>query len=70
MALSPLTILVVIATIFPPSIALAKDIVVGDDHGWTVGFDYSAWAADNTFFVGDVLGMFNSSNYFIFSSDH
>ncbi|WVZ08187.1 hypothetical protein V8G54_021533 [Vigna mungo] len=55
MALSPLTILVVIATIFLPSIAVAKDIVVGDDHGWTVGFDYSAWAADKTFFVGDVL---------------
>jgi len=65
MALSSLSILVLIATIFLPSIAVAKEIVVGDDHGWTLGFDYSSWAADKTFRVGDVLGMFNSSNYFI-----
>ncbi|KAK7379307.1 hypothetical protein VNO80_04764 [Phaseolus coccineus] len=55
MALSPLTILVLIATIFLPSIAVAKDFVVGDDHGWTEGFDYSTWTADKTFQVGDVL---------------
>jgi len=62
MALSTLTVLVVIATIFLPSIAVAREFVVGDDHGWTLGFDYSTWAADKTFHVGDVLGMFNSSN--------
>lgn len=59
-----------IATIFLPSIAVARDFVVGDEHGWTEGFDYSTWTADKTFQVGDVLGMFNSSNYFIFSSNH
>ncbi|KAL2333290.1 hypothetical protein Fmac_014503 [Flemingia macrophylla] len=56
MALSPFVItLVVIATIFLPSIAMAKEIVVGGDHGWTIGFDYAAWAADKTFQVGDTL---------------
>ncbi|XP_014619139.2 blue copper protein 1a [Glycine max] len=39
--------LVFIATIFLPSIAMAKKFVVG--------FDYAAWAADKTFQVGDVL---------------
>jgi len=68
MALSPLSMLVVIATIFLPSVAVAKEFVVGDGHGWTIGFDYAAWAADKTFQVGDVLGKFNSSNYFIVCS--
>ncbi|XP_029126143.1 mavicyanin-like [Cajanus cajan] len=55
MAPSPLIMLVVIATIFLPSIAMAKEFVVGDDHGWTIGFNYAAWAADKTFQVGDTL---------------
>ncbi|KAL2333291.1 hypothetical protein Fmac_014504 [Flemingia macrophylla] len=55
MAPSPLIALVAIATIFLPFTAMAKEFVVGDDHGWTQGFDYSAWAADKTFQVGDTL---------------
>ncbi|KAK7305787.1 hypothetical protein VNO77_43699 [Canavalia gladiata] len=55
MALSSLTMFLVIATIFLPSIAMAKEFVVGDDHGWTTHFDYQAWAADKTFLVGDTL---------------
>lgn len=69
MALSPLGMLLVIATILLPfNIVVAKEFVVGDDHGWTIGFDYAAWAADKTFQVGDLLGKFNSSNYFIVCS--
>ncbi|KAG4995335.1 hypothetical protein JHK82_032063 [Glycine max] len=50
MALSPLGMLLVIATILLPfNIVVAKEFVVGDDHGWTIGFDYAAWAADKTF---------------------
>ncbi|XP_029126142.1 mavicyanin [Cajanus cajan] len=55
MAPSPLIMLVAIATIFLPSIAMAKEFVVGDSHGWTLDFNYSAWAADKTFQVGDTL---------------
>ncbi|KAL2536651.1 Uclacyanin 1 [Forsythia ovata] len=33
----------------------AKDINVGDDNGWTNGFDYSTWASSQTFNVGDKL---------------
>ncbi|KAM2035014.1 hypothetical protein EV1_037438 [Malus domestica] len=50
-------ILTVLAT-FAPSI-LATDYVVGDDKGWTINFDYQAWAWGNMFFVGDNLGVHN-----------
>ncbi|KAK7276314.1 hypothetical protein RIF29_17453 [Crotalaria pallida] len=55
MALSRLSMLVVIAIIFLPSIAIAKEFVVGDDKGWTIGVDYQAWAANKVFVVGDKL---------------
>ena len=29
---------------------------VGDTSGWSVGSDYTTWAADKTFKVGDTLG--------------
>ncbi|MED6114011.1 hypothetical protein PIB30_076109 [Stylosanthes scabra] len=53
--LSRLSILVVIAAIFLPSIAIATEFVVGDDQGWRPGFDYTAWAASKVFHVGDTL---------------
>lgn len=37
---------------------LAKDFVVGDDKGWTVNFDYQAWAAGKDFRVGDKLSTY------------
>ncbi|XP_009362842.2 blue copper protein 1b-like [Pyrus x bretschneideri] len=46
-------ILAVLAT-FAPSI-LATDYVVGDDKGWTINFDYQAWAQGKMLFVGDNL---------------
>ncbi|CAN1245793.1 Blue copper protein [Linum grandiflorum] len=38
-----------------PSPALAKDFLVGDNHGWTINFDYQAWAYGKDFRVGDRL---------------
>jgi hypothetical protein len=29
---------------------------VGDGYGWTLGFDYAAWAKTKQFTVGDTLG--------------
>ncbi|KAJ8641738.1 hypothetical protein MRB53_018432 [Persea americana] len=29
-----------------PAISLAKEFMVGDEKGWTIKFDYQAWAAD------------------------
>ncbi|CAL5193123.1 unnamed protein product [Lathyrus oleraceus] len=43
-----------IATIFS-TIAVAKDFVVGDESGWTLGVDYQAWAANKVFRLGDTL---------------
>ncbi|KAJ1409087.1 Phytocyanin domain [Sesbania bispinosa] len=51
-----LILLALIATIFSTmSMAVAKDFIVGDDSGWTTGFDYHAWAANKVFRVGDTL---------------
>ncbi|KAL5058974.1 hypothetical protein RYX36_030578 [Vicia faba] len=43
-----------IATIFS-TIAVAKDFVVGDENGWTLGVDYQVWAANKVFHLGDTL---------------
>lgn len=34
----------------------AAVFTVGDTSGWSVGSDYSTWASDKTFAVGDSLG--------------
>ncbi|XP_062075886.1 blue copper protein 1b-like [Humulus lupulus] len=44
----------IIVAMLVPSIS-AVDYLVGDDAGWTVGFDYQTWAQDKMFFVGDRL---------------
>ncbi|KAL3499458.1 hypothetical protein ACH5RR_038551 [Cinchona calisaya] len=48
-----ITALVIVAS-FASSI-LAKDIVVGDDSGWKLNFDYQDWANGKEFNVGDNL---------------
>lgn len=30
---------------------------VGDTSGWSIGADYSTWATDKTFSIGDTLGI-------------
>ena len=35
---------------------MATEFTVGDDSGWTINFDYNAWATDKVFRVGDNLG--------------
>ncbi|KAE8008185.1 hypothetical protein FH972_004722 [Carpinus fangiana] len=41
-----------ILAILVPSI-LATEFVVGDHKGWTINFDYQAWAEGKEFHVGD-----------------
>ncbi|RWR82150.1 blue copper-like protein [Cinnamomum micranthum f. kanehirae] len=41
--------------VFLPAIAYSTDYIVGDQEGWTIGFDYSEWAKDKKFHVGDTL---------------
>jgi len=40
------------------SLSMATDFVVGDDKGWTLDFNYTTWAQDKVFHVGDTLCMF------------
>ncbi|KDP43194.1 hypothetical protein JCGZ_22746 [Jatropha curcas] len=35
--------------------AMATDYIVGDDEGWNVGVNYTDWAKDKLFYVGDRL---------------
>ncbi|KAL9675391.1 hypothetical protein QQ045_003593 [Rhodiola kirilowii] len=41
------------AIVVPPS--FATEFIVGDETGWTINFDYQAWAAGKNFYVGDTL---------------
>ncbi|KAL5074913.1 hypothetical protein RYX36_013897 [Vicia faba] len=44
-----------LAIINMPLPSLATVYTVGDTSGWTIGGDYSTWASDKTFAVGDSL---------------
>ncbi|KAM1108913.1 hypothetical protein ACFX13_008496 [Malus domestica] len=61
MASNKFVTLVTLALILLPTIAMATDFIVGGDRGWTTGVDYSDWAKDKTFHVGDAL-VFKYSN--------
>ncbi|KAG4176242.1 hypothetical protein ERO13_A11G232600v2 [Gossypium hirsutum] len=58
MASNKLLMLSVVA-ICLPAMAMATDYLVGDDSGWTINFDYQAWAKDKVFYVGDKFGYHN-----------
>ncbi|XP_004493193.1 blue copper protein 1a-like [Cicer arietinum] len=54
-------IFLAISMVLLSSIALAVDHIVGDEKGWTVDFNYTQWAQDKVFNVGDNL-VFNYDN--------
>ncbi|XP_020183295.1 blue copper protein 1a-like [Aegilops tauschii subsp. strangulata] len=45
----------VFAVAFLPVLAVATEHLVGDDKGWTLNFNYTAWAETKQFVVGDTL---------------
>ena len=45
-----------LAVAFLPGLAVATEHMVGDDKGWTLNFNYTAWAETKQFVVGDTLG--------------
>ena len=57
MASSRVVLMLSISMVLLSSVAIATDHIVGDDKGWTVNFDYTQWAQDKVFRVGDNLGM-------------
>ncbi|GJX16300.1 blue copper protein-like protein [Tanacetum coccineum] len=54
-------VLAVLAIMLLPTTTEATDYVVGDGSGWTLDFDYQAWANSKTFKVGDNLVMLPAS---------
>ncbi|KAG9133513.1 hypothetical protein Leryth_026175 [Lithospermum erythrorhizon] len=48
-------LLVAIVSIALAAPTLATDFVVGDESGWTLGLNYTAWAEGKQFYVGDKL---------------
>ncbi|KAF7068111.1 hypothetical protein CFC21_073893 [Triticum aestivum] len=44
-----------LAVSFFPGLAVATEHMVGDDRGWTLNFNYTAWAETKQFVVGDTL---------------
>ncbi|KAL2516952.1 Cupredoxin superfamily protein [Abeliophyllum distichum] len=49
-------IAILVAMVATPSLATDHIMhMVGDDAGWKVGFNYTAWAQGKTFHVGDTL---------------
>ncbi|XP_073133016.1 stellacyanin-like [Henckelia pumila] len=54
MASKAFLIAVIVATVLVAS-TLATDYMVGDNDGWKLGVDYTAWAKGKTFYVGDTL---------------
>ncbi|WOK99473.1 hypothetical protein Cni_G08185 [Canna indica] len=50
-----LSVLAVIAVTAVLPVAMGAEFVVGDDSGWKPDFNYTEWAADKVFRVGDHL---------------
>ncbi|KAF7075126.1 hypothetical protein CFC21_079927 [Triticum aestivum] len=44
-----------LAVAFLPGLAVATEHMVGDDKGWTLNFNYTAWAETKQFVAGDTL---------------
>ncbi|KAG4188606.1 hypothetical protein ERO13_A08G176800v2 [Gossypium hirsutum] len=55
MASSNIFFIIAIVTVFAIPSSLATEFVVGDEKGWSLDFDYQAWAAGKEFRVGDKL---------------
>lgn len=58
-ALLFVAVVVVAAAVAPAAFAI--DYVVGDDSGWTLNVNYTAWAEGKEFYVGDTIGTLYSA---------
>ncbi|EEF46461.1 hypothetical protein RCOM_1494350 [Ricinus communis] len=48
-------LILVLPVAIVPMFSLAKEYIVGDETGWTIAFDYQAWAQGKDFRGGDKL---------------
>eukprot|EP00257_Ricinus_communis_P025176 XP_025012590.1 stellacyanin-like [Ricinus communis] len=56
-------LILVLPVAIVPMFSLAKEYIVGDETGWTIAFDYQAWAQGKDFRGGDKLGKDLISRY-------
>ncbi|KAF6173734.1 hypothetical protein GIB67_042902 [Kingdonia uniflora] len=56
MALKQLLITLALVAVVLSQVTLATEYVVRDESGWTINFDYAAWAKDKEFYVGNKIG--------------
>ncbi|KAL8137068.1 hypothetical protein V2J09_003069 [Rumex salicifolius] len=65
--MSPTTAAVLAALlIFTFQPAAATDHIVGANRGWNPGINYTLWANNHTFYVGDYICMYQKSTYNVF----
>lgn len=57
MASSSRVVFLAISMALLSSVAMATDHIVGGDKGWTLDVNYTQWAQEQFFRVGDNLGM-------------
>ncbi|XP_048131622.1 uncharacterized protein LOC115746443 [Rhodamnia argentea] len=55
MASSIIFVTLALLAAFGPATVMGIEFMVGDDRGWTLNFDYQAWAEGKQFYVGDKL---------------
>ncbi|KAK2415839.1 blue copper protein 1a [Trifolium repens] len=55
MASSRVVLILAISMVLLSSFALATNHIVGEDNGWTVDVNYTQWASETVFRVGDNL---------------
>ena len=51
-----------LAVVFLTGLDVATEHMVGDDKGWTLNFNYTAWAETKQFVLGDTLGNHTTIN--------
>ncbi|XP_004246136.1 mavicyanin-like [Solanum lycopersicum] len=69
MASTSVMIAVIVVVVATP--AMATDHWVGDDQGWKLDFNYTAWAATKQFHVGDkLIFKYKKDVHNVYKADH
>ncbi|CAJ2672058.1 unnamed protein product [Trifolium pratense] len=55
MASSRVVLILSLSMVLLSSVSMATDHIVGGDKGWTVDVNYTQWASESVFRVGDNL---------------
>jgi hypothetical protein len=70
MASKQLVIVLAVVFVVLPAVVRATDYVVGDEKGWGLEVNYTAWAETKEFRVGDTICQSKRSQIFLTFSTH